>query len=319
MKLSIIIPIYNVEAYLSDCLASVFGQHIDEADYEVICVDDGTPDNSVEIVRRHMASHPNIRLVSQPNQGVSVARNRGLSEAQGDYVLFLDSDDRLSDGSLEALSARLNLTQGADALICNFIRGGSYSYCWHGTFSETTDYAGPEILNGGLLCGSVMAVCFRRAFLGKNGIAFLAGIKNGEDTNFMMQCLFYAGRVQFCDIDLYEVVERDGSASRLFTSQRIDSMIEAVKAVCRQREQLLGREGNRMVLDYMVYTMFLNLVKDTARTPGLGYRYLRRAGVDRYAKFRLSPDTVFLRSKMRLLTTSFATFYFIRKLCLAIR
>ncbi|MDD7100324.1 MAG: glycosyltransferase [Bacteroidaceae bacterium] len=314
MKFSIIIPIYNVEAYLSSCLDSVFSQGIDDTNFEVVCVNDGSPDNSVEIVKHYMSEHNNIVLLNQVNQGVSIARNNGLAHAKGDYVLFLDSDDKIFSSSLKSLSAEIEKSIHTDIMICNFVREGRYSYCWHETFQAHKLYSSGEMLNGGLLQGSVMGICFDRNFLLNNGVCFLDGIKNGEDTNFMLQCLFNAKSIQFFDIDLYEVVLRSNSASRVFSKSRIDCMIDSVKRVYLQREELIKQDGNRMVLDYMIYTMFLNLIKDSMHTSGLGYWYLLKSGVGKYSKFKLSPDTHFLRNKMLLLTKSFSAFYFSRKI-----
>ena len=85
-KFSIIIPVYNVENYIKKCLDSVFAQT--EKDYEVIVVNDGTKDNSMDIVKNY-----DVKIVNQKNQGLSEARNTGLKNAKGEYILFLDSDD----------------------------------------------------------------------------------------------------------------------------------------------------------------------------------------------------------------------------------
>ena len=312
MKLSVIIPVYNVEAYLPACLDSVLSQGVEDSELEVVCVNDGSPDGSADIVRQYMAKHGNIVLVEQENKGVSVARNNGMAHASGEFILFADADDRFAEGSLKRLLDGVD--GGVDLTICNSIRNGIYAFDWHRSFKENTVYTSEEILNGGFLYGAVWGVCFRMDFLACHNIRFLQGVRNSEDTIFVLHSLYCTNRTRFLDVDLYEVNNRDGSASRVFSKKRIDIMIESVKKVSDFRNGLLGGKGNRMVLDYMMYTMFLNLVKDTTRTPGLGYRYLRSAGVERYAKFDLSPASRFLRSKMQLLRTSFAAFYFVRKL-----
>ena len=102
-KLSIITPLYNCEKYISQCLDSIFKQDIDESDFEVIVVDDGSSDNSPAIVMQHTISHANIILLSQENQGVACARNNGINKAKGEYVMFIDADDMLVSGSLKTL------------------------------------------------------------------------------------------------------------------------------------------------------------------------------------------------------------------------
>ncbi len=90
-KISIIIPVYNVEKYLSACLDSVLAQTF--RDFEVVCVNDGATDRSLEILNEYAAKDQRIKIVSQENQGQAVARNTGIQQAQGEYIYFLDSDD----------------------------------------------------------------------------------------------------------------------------------------------------------------------------------------------------------------------------------
>ena len=93
-RLSIIIPIYNVEAYVAETLKSVFEMNDPKDLFEVIVVNDGTKDGSMDIVRQY-ADRPNLIIVEQENQGLSAARMKGLSMATGEYVWFIDSDDSL--------------------------------------------------------------------------------------------------------------------------------------------------------------------------------------------------------------------------------
>lgn len=102
-KFSIIIPIYNVEKYITKCLDSVFNQTL--KDYEVIVVNDGTKDNSMDLV----ANYP-VHIINQKNQGLSAARNNGVKKATGDYLIFLDSDDYLEKDLLKELSKSLKNT-----------------------------------------------------------------------------------------------------------------------------------------------------------------------------------------------------------------
>lgn len=96
ISISIIIPVYNVERYLKVCLESVAQQHL--SDYEVIMVDDGSTDGSGAICDKYATKYPQFRVVRQKNQGVASARNRGVAESTGEYILFLDSDDFLVPG-----------------------------------------------------------------------------------------------------------------------------------------------------------------------------------------------------------------------------
>ena len=98
-KVSIIIPVYNVEKYLPKCLESVLGQTY--ADLEIICVDDGTPDRSAAVILSYAEKDRRINLISQENQGLSGARNTGINAATGKYIVFLDGDDWIDPETVE--------------------------------------------------------------------------------------------------------------------------------------------------------------------------------------------------------------------------
>lgn len=103
MQLSIVVPVYNVEQYIRSCIESIYRQELDENDFEVILVNDGTQDNSFVIIEDIISNHTNITVIEQRNQGLSVARNTGLQHAKGEYVLFVDSDDLLIESTLKPL------------------------------------------------------------------------------------------------------------------------------------------------------------------------------------------------------------------------
>lgn len=113
-EISVIIPVYNVEKYLNECLDSVLAQTF--KDFEVICVNDGSTDNSPEILRQYADKDQRVKIVTQSNQGLSMARNNGLKEACGRYVYFVDSDDAIHPQCLE-LAHFLAETNNAD-LVC---------------------------------------------------------------------------------------------------------------------------------------------------------------------------------------------------------
>ena len=122
MKLSYIVPVYNVEAYLDKCLRSLYNQSLELADFEVVIINDGSSDSSIEIIEKYRTLYQNITLIEQENQGLSVARNNGINHAKGDYILCVDSDDFLIQDSIS------NLLQKAIDLNLDVLRG-EYRYC----------------------------------------------------------------------------------------------------------------------------------------------------------------------------------------------
>ena len=103
MRLSIIIPMYNVSLYVEKCVRSCLRQDIPYSEYEIILVNDGSTDNTLDIVQSIAREYPNIHIVDQENAGLSIARNVGLSKAAGEYVWFIDSDDWIEDNILSVV------------------------------------------------------------------------------------------------------------------------------------------------------------------------------------------------------------------------
>ena len=101
MDLTIIIPVYNVGNHLSRCLDSIFVGNTIDGDFEVIAVDDGSSDNSYDILQEYASRHKQLKIYHQENQGSSVARNKALDAATGKYIMFVDSDDFLTANSIQ--------------------------------------------------------------------------------------------------------------------------------------------------------------------------------------------------------------------------
>lgn len=118
-KVSVIIPVYNVEPFLARCLDSVVGQTLREI--EIVCVDDGSPDRSIDILRRYAAVDDRIRVISQENRGLGGARNRGFDAAAGEYILFVDSDDWIDPAYCERLYDAARAT-GADVACASMLK-----------------------------------------------------------------------------------------------------------------------------------------------------------------------------------------------------
>lgn len=100
MVLSVIIPVYNAGCFIPNLVASLSDQDLGDTEYEVLLVDDGSEDGSLQVMEREIQDRRNFRIVRKANGGVSSARNAGIVEAEGDYVMFVDADDTLVPGSL---------------------------------------------------------------------------------------------------------------------------------------------------------------------------------------------------------------------------
>ena len=122
-KVSVIVPVYNVEKYLPKCLDSIVGQTYENL--EIICVDDGSPDNSAEILRNYAEKDNRIKVISKENNGLSSARNAGMEIATGEYIVFVDSDDWIDENTIEsAVSVAEN--EGFDMVMWGYTREYKY-------------------------------------------------------------------------------------------------------------------------------------------------------------------------------------------------
>lgn len=225
MKLSIVIPVYNVERYIEKCLKSCINQDIQEYDYEIIVVNDGTPDNSMEIVRRIADNHSNIHIIDQQNQGLSAARNNGFAIAKGEYVWFIDSDDWIEENCLGRITTILNTE--VDLLQLKYRL--TYDDESLNKDINITTYkgiiSGKEVsLMGGLPIPAQFTI-YRADFLRSNKLAFFNGIYH-EDMEFKPRVLYYAEKVSFDDTISYNYYQRTtGSITSVFTIKRANDII----------------------------------------------------------------------------------------------
>ena len=214
MRFSIIIPAYNAEAYLQRCLDSIFSQ--DFNGYEVIVIDDGSTDGTAALLE----GHPQVKVIRQENQGMATARNRGLDAAQGDYILFIDSDDELMPHALSNLASQINGEDiiGFGSSIYNEETQTITHYPLHTT--HYTLHTGWDYFNRHRLEATpVHFVCvwqraYRRAFLEECGLSFVNGLRRAEDDLFTTVVMLHAQSVKTIADTLYKYHVRKGSITR---------------------------------------------------------------------------------------------------------
>jgi glycosyltransferase involved in cell wall biosynthesis len=246
---SIVIPIYNTAAYLGECLDSCLGQT--EQSIELLCVNDGSTDDSADILAAFCARDSRIKIINQANQGVSAARNTGIEHAGGEYLFFLDSDDCLVPEALDKLYA---LAKGTGSQIV--VPGGRCfpEANWlekHLVVRDVTYHNAIDALfheNG-----SYPFACklFERDCIERSGVRFNTRLTLGEDSAFVF-CVFpYAQRVSYCSDALYQYrVNRGGSAmsgAQASAKDRLDKhllMIDFVLTYWKEHGYLHGNESD---------------------------------------------------------------------------
>lgn len=234
---SIIVPIYNVEQYLVECLDSLVNQTLQ--DIEIICVNDGSPDNSADIVRKYMQADSRIKLIEQENRGLSGARNAGLKVAKGEYVYFMDSDDWLEKDAmnvcyLAAIRGNVDVVL-FDAL--SFVDGvEKYSeeiqndYDRSKLLQSYANYAMPakqffkQMIQTGAMRASVCLNFIRRDLLIKNDLTFEEGLIH-EDELFTPQLYALASTMMYIPRMFFHRRVRPGS---IMTSVKIEKTLESL-------------------------------------------------------------------------------------------
>ncbi|HLP04520.1 MAG TPA: glycosyltransferase [Paludibacter sp.] len=207
---SIIIPVYNVEPYLQSCLDSVLNQSFSSC--ELICINDGSTDGSLAILEEYAQKYPKqVKVFSQLNLGLSATRNKGVEMAGGDYLLFLDSDDTLTESSLSRLAMEVN-DKTIDIVAFNselYFESDKrsednikFNHTENQLFTKGMDYFDAFVAKR---CWGPSAVCFylfKRKLLIENKLEFEVGLLH-EDELFMPQVLFYGQKIRVINDVLY--------------------------------------------------------------------------------------------------------------------
>lgn len=266
MFLSIIIPIYNVERYVRGTLESIYSQDCGDDAFEVICVNDGTPDGSMAIVDEFASLHANLRIINQSNQGLSCARNAGLAVAKGDYVWFVDSDDTLAPGALTMVKTSI-VSSGADVTGFDMLRKNErtgdvtiekiavkQSVCYGVVAPGTTYYDRIHTC-------PVQRFVFSRTFLETNGLKFYPHIYY-EDAELMVRVLCLVKRMMIISATPYCYLVRGrgsimSSAYRFAFTQSVLTRIANWRAM---RRDFLPFSLRRQMLDDAIFCSMRSII-----------------------------------------------------------
>ncbi|UTR10584.1 glycosyltransferase [Evansella sp. LMS18] len=240
-KISIIVPIYNVEAYLSRCLDSLIAQTI--TDIEIIAVNDGSTDNCLDILKQYAKKDKRIKIINQENSGVSAARNAGIEITKGDYIGFVDPDDWVNKSMYEDMY-RIATNNETDIVMCSYIREfGTHSKIKDFDMSDIVQYRGwevkqkvlrrivgpldnelghPELLDA---WGTVWSKLYKANIIKENCIVFtdLNVIGTNEDSLFNIQTVYYANSFIFINKPYYHYWRaNDSSVTTVYKKSLID-------------------------------------------------------------------------------------------------
>lgn len=254
LKISVIIPVYNVEEYLNECLESIINQTY--CNLDIICVNDGSTDNSLNILRHFESLDNRIKVIDQTNQGVSSARNRGMEIATGQYISFVDPDDFLAPDTYEI--AMNKIKDNVDILVYGYSAFPNPTG-WFITSGKSKDMIyNNDSVNAYFGCGSICTIVWNKLYrtdlLKQYNLTFNKNLKMAEDLCFNMNTFVYATKIQFINDQLYNYRLRSGSLTDVYICQKkANNHIIAIKDVLENWQKLgLLKDNGHKVLAYII-------------------------------------------------------------------
>lgn len=212
MDLSIVVPMYSVEKYIEKCIVSLITFQNDN--YEIILVNDGSKDETLKIARQYEEQYDKIKVIDIPNGGVSNARNIGIKNSSGKYIMFVDSDDYLSDEWHEIIDRGIKTDNDyviySDKIYSKLDKKGILKYI--------LGYNTNGIVIGGPFCKLI-----KREIIINNKIEFEKGIISGEDMLFNLECLKYSKTYTILNETFYKYLIRAGSATNSYNEKSLES------------------------------------------------------------------------------------------------
>ncbi|WP_296788623.1 glycosyltransferase family 2 protein [uncultured Methanobrevibacter sp.] len=218
IKISVIIPVYNCEEYIGTTLKSVINQNF--KDYEIIVIDDGSTDNSLEIIKLTLKGCGiKYKIIHQKNAGVSVARNQGILASEGEFLVFVDGDDYILENHLSEL-----YVEGYDFTLTQFAKKHDDRLSNYNNFdfeSILTDEFIKKELNMEILF-NFFQLAYKADIIKGNNIFFTPGVVYGEDIEFALKALIHGDRIHVSNEVTYYYIQRYDSAIRTTEYRRFD-------------------------------------------------------------------------------------------------
>lgn len=259
MKISVIIPVYNAQQYIKDCVASVTRQSLKEL--EIICIDDGSTDDSLLMLRTMQQDDDRIRIIEQPNQGSGKARNQGIRQAQGEFLLFLDADDYLVD--ISALERMYQACKAHQVSICGAFRN-----------IDREGKAAPMSLHrrecAGYPDGRKMAYreyqyafhfstyLYERRLLVEQEI-FFPDYRRFQDPPFFVKAMIAAGEFYIEPVELY--CFRSGHQSYTFSHRQVNDIVRGLTDILEMSREAGLRKLHLLAVSRLNEGFFWNIVQ----------------------------------------------------------
>ena len=243
--LSIIIPLYNCEKYIKQCLDTIFRQEMNESEFEVIVIDDGSKDSGYSLASEYANRHQNILVIKQENQGVACARNNALEKATGDYITFVDADDMLVSGSLRTL-LKIAVENKADIVKAAHKEVPEDAVCED--FSSSHDNCSTQVMTGeGAIVnvtrmkeGYCWGYLISRKLITDNNLKFPPKVAFMEDWAFITQALLNSRTFFNDDVLLYLYRRNSSSCMANVTTEKMLLGCQAIDIVANLTKDTSG-------------------------------------------------------------------------------
>ena len=256
MKLTIIIPIYNCEQYLRECVQSLIHNYVDGT--EIILIDDGSTDHSANICDTYAQQYDFIKVFHIENQGVSNARNVGIREATGEYVCFVDADDYLLDNGIQIILREIS-RYDAEIILFPYVSEKKDSSSEHFFYSISNKQVSGEkalmiyLHEGG---AAAWAKVYKRAMLLHHHIQFKVSMKMGEDSLFCTQAIGASEQAAFSDQAFYFYRYNDAGASKKHKAE----YFEDYWSLYQVQINYLERFGNNSDIEFLDETFLKRII-----------------------------------------------------------
>lgn len=251
-KVTVIVPVFNVENYLKSCIDSILAQSL--TDFEIILINDCSTDDSEKIITEYIEADSRVKYIKQEqNQGQGIARNTAIKNALGEYILFVDSDDYIHENSLEVLYTK------SKELDLDFLES-SYYKVFHKNHSKQPIATFEEVLTGEeyleqipFTVGVIWNKLWKTSFIKENNLSFSSDIF--EDVRFFSDATEVAKKVYRIDFPFYFYIERDNSTMTSVVSKKhIDSQMALLRHLEKCYLNSKGKKGSHQRLKIFAYS-----------------------------------------------------------------
>lgn len=307
MKISIIIPVYNVEIYLEQCLDSILYQ--DYHNLEIIIVNDGSTDRSGEICEKYAQNDNRIKLIQQENQGISIARNNGLKAVTGDFINFIDSDDWINQGMYSNIISEINKNPDIDIVYIPYkntarLKKSEFS----GNEIKTSflpDFIGGKYISLGMHA-YVWTLCIRKNLI--RNLSF-ENITMSEDKLFFLQSVIMSNSLVILPQKYYNYRSNPTSITHKHNKNLVEDQIFANKVIRKTLDQYnlldnkeLKKRYTNYILGFLFFIIRNEAKRDYLKIPNKDLsEYFDKEDIGKHLTWRLTIKNIFRQPKWILI------------------